>query len=525
MRKLQYLLVLAAAALISTSCADSYLDQYPGGASITEDQYYAMDQAVEGTVKGVYPLLYAYGGDHDSFGQRSIDMYGDLLCGDMAMNTFNYGWFQTDELGQTYTRRGTFWVFYYDIIRACNKGLNALESLGVPPLTFDVDTMTTEKLKNGMYYAELLTMRGWAYGNLSHYFVEQGEDLATLCIPIYTQDDTRADTIIGAPRSTVGDLYLRIEQDLLTAIQYFEAYNNTYIERSSKIEVNGDVARILLAYSYLNKGDNTNALKYAQEAITKGTPSLLPVAEVLTTGFNDVTHPNWIWGEDVTVQNTTSLASFFGQCDIYSYSYAGAGDVKGIDKNLYESIQAWDIRQFWWNNYAQSGKKSAKMYEYAPDGKFYTNKTEKKIEGDRDWLSDNIYMRWEVAYLIAAEAACRNHDVTNAQAYLFAITDKRVIDTEAAAYATWQAGMANEISLLDAIEHNWRVEMWGEGYGLQTFRRYGNNRTLGENHKRAKKDISPTTARVFTFEIPNSEQYYNPFFRTTDDTKNLRKKN
>lgn len=522
MKKLQYLLVFAAAAFIATSCADSYLDQYPGGASITEDQYYEMDNAVEGTVKGVYPLLYAYGGDHDSFGQRSIDMYGDLLCGDMAMNTFNYGWFRTDELGQTYTRRGTFWVFYYDIVRACNKGINALESQTLPSLTFDADTMTTDQLKNGMYYAELLTMRGWAYASLSRYFVETTALDADLSIPIYTEEDTRADSIIGAPRATVGDLYLRIEQDLLTAIQYFDAYN--MIERTSKIEVNIDVARILLAYSYLNRYDNVNAFKYAQEAITLGLPSLLPQEEVLSTGFNDVDHPNWIWGEDVTVQNTTSLASFFGQCDIYSYSYAGAGDVKGIDKNLFDAIQPWDVRQFWWNNYANSGKRGAKTYEYAPDGKFYSAKS-KEIEGDRDWLSDNIYMRWELAYLIAAEAAARNNSLADAQNYLFAITDQRVIDGQDAAYNTWKAGLGDQASLLAAIKHNWRVELWGEGYGLQTFRRYGENVTLGENHKRTDKDLSPNKARVFTFEIPNSEQYYNPFFRVTDDVKNLHKKN
>lgn len=522
MKKIQYIFVLAIVGLLASGCADSYLDQYPSGASITEDQYYKMDNAVEGTVKGVYPLLYAYGGEHDAFGQRSLDMYGDLLCGDMAMSTFNYGWFQTDELGQTYTRRGTFWVFYYDIIRACNKGINALESVQLPPLTFSLDTMTESSVKNGMYYAELLTMRGWAYASLSRYFVETTADAAALCIPIYTEEDTKADTIIGAPRSTVGDLYLRIEQDLLTAIQYFEAYN--IIERSSKIEVNADVARILLAYSYLNKGDNANALKYAKEAITEGTPSLLPLEEVLTTGFNDVTHPNWIWGEDVTVQNTTSLASFFGQCDIYSYSYAGAGDIKGIDKNLYDAIQPWDIRQLWWSNYANSGAKGAKNYEYAPDGKFFSAKS-RKIEGDRDWLSDNIYMRWEVAYLIAAEAAARADNLPDAQTYLFAITDNRVIPTEAAAYAAWQATLTTKDLMLAAIKHNWRVEMWGEGYGLQTFRRYGENVTLGENHKRANKDITPNTPRVYTFEIPTSEQYYNPFFRTTDDVKTLRKKN
>ncbi len=520
MKKIYYFLTLVVTALLASSCADSYLTQEPGGSTITENQYYQMDNVVEGTVKGVYTLLYPYGGDHDVFGQRSIDMYGDLLCGDMAMYTFNYGWFQTDELMQTYTRRSYFWDYYYTFIRTCNKGINAVETQGIPGLTIKTDTLSDEAYLRGVYYAQLLTIRGWAYAGLMRYFVDFGEDESALAFPIYTEEDTKYDSIIGAPRATVADVYLRIELDLQTAIQYFDVYQ---MDRDSKIEVNADVARILLAYAYLNKGDNAKAQKAADEAISKGQPHILPQAEVLTTGFNDVSNKNWIWGQDVTVETTTSLASFFGQCDIYSYSYASAGDIKGVDKILYDSIQIWDIRKGWWNNYAQSGKDDASRFAYAPDGKFYSAKS-KEIQGDRDWLSDNIFMRWELIYLIAAESAARNNDLTNAQNYLFAITDQRVIEGQESTYAAWKASLTDQVALLAAIKHNWRVEMWGEGYGLQTFRRYGEAVTLGDNHRRSEKNITPTTARVFTFELPTSELYYNPFIRETGDTKNLKKK-
>ena len=522
MKKIYYILTLAIAALLMTACAESYLNQYPSGSTITEDQYLKMDNVVEGTVKGVYPLLYPYGGEHDEFGQRSIDMYGDILCGDMALNTFNYGWFSTDEQGNTYTRRAFFWAYYYGFIRACNKGINALDAVGLPTLDFDAKTITDAEYKRGSYYAQLLAIRGWAYAGLIRYFVLMDATDADIAVPIYTEEDTKGDTIIGRPRASVADLYLRIEEDLQTAIQYFDAYKDA--ERESKIEMNIEIARITMAYAYLNRGDYPNALKYAKEAIDNGKPSLLPKDEVLTTGFNDVTHSNWLWGEDVTVENTTSLASFFGQCDIYSYSYASAGDVKGIDQKLYEEIQAWDIRKLWWNNYAQSGKSGASKFAYAPDGKFYSAKS-KEIQGDRDWLSDNIFMRWELAYLIAAEAACRNHDVTTATNYLFAITDKRVLDGEETAYATWKGTVADETSLLEAIRHNWRVELWGEGYGLQTFRRFGQTVTLGTNHKRSDKELVPTKERIFTFELPTGELYYNPYIRQEDasDAKIMRK--
>jgi len=519
MKKIQYILFFAAVGLFANSCADSYLNQEPGGSSITENQYMNMDDAVEGTVKGIYPLFYLNGDGHDSFGQRAIDMYGDLLCGDMALKTQNYGWFATDELMQTNTRRSYLWSFYYGIIRSCNKAINAVDAQGQPQLIFDIDTLSEEDYRNGFFYAEALTLRGWAYSKLANFFVQVGKDISSNAIPIYTEVDTKADTIIGSPLSTVADLYKRIEDDLLSGIQYFEAYNAE--TRTSKIEVNADVARILLAYAYLNKGDYANALKSAQEAIEKGQSHILPNKEVLTTGFNNVENENWVWGQNVTVENTTALASFFGQCDIYSYSYASAGDVKGIDQKLYDSIEEWDIRKKWWNNYAVKDS----TYKYAPDGKFYSAKS-KTLQGDRDWLSDNVYMRWELAYLIAAEAACRMSDVTTAQNYLFAITDQRQLEGKTTEYETWKAGLSDPTVLLAAIKHNWRIELWGEGYGLQTFRRYDEAVNLGDNHLRNERTITPSTARTFTFEIPSSEEYYNPFLRTTnnDDTRSLRKK-
>lgn len=512
-------------ALLLSACSESFLTQEPGGSSITEEQYKRMDNSAEGSVKGIYTQLYAYGGAHDYFGQRSIDMYGDLLCGDMALKTQNYGWFADDERMQTYGRRGYYWAYYYDIIRLCNKAMNAIDEskTGRPQTDADMSLLTDEELLNGMYFAELLTIRGWAYAGLLRTFVPAHDiNMSTeLAVPVYNEDATKEDTIIGSKRETVEVVYQQVEEDLLLAIKYFNAFY--MVERGSKLEVDVNVARILLAYSYLNKGDNTNALKYAEDAINTGAPHILPFEEVLTTGFNNVDNANWIWGEDVTVQNTTSLASFFGQCDIYSYSYASAGDVKGIDKNLYESIKDWDVRKGWWNNYAKSGKRNATSYEYAPDGKFYSASS-KTLQGDRDWLSDNVFMRWELAYLIAAEASCRLSDDATAKNYLFAITDERVLIGQETTYSTWQASLSDNASLLEAIRHNWRIELWGEGYGLQTFKRFNVSVSLGDNHLRSTKTISPDTPtpRYFTFEIPTSETTYNPAIRMQN--KELEKK-
>lgn len=511
------------AALFFVSCD---LNQLPQGDNITQGQYEELDDVVGATVRGIYSLLYSYGGDHDLFGQRAIDLYGDLCCGDVAMNSQRYGWFVMDEQGLTYQRASYFWTFYYNIIRNCNKGINVIDKYGRPELNFNPDSITDEQYLNGYYYAQLLTIRGWAYAALQRNFCKTPEELKALgtdiytelSIPLYSEDATAGDTtVLGAPRSTAADVYEKVEDDLTTAILYFEAFGDVVV--NNKLEVSVDVARMLLAYSYLNKGDNAQALAVAEDLIQTTSATIIPNNEVLTTGFNDVKCDSWIWGQDVTIETTTSLASFFGQCDIYSYSYASAGDVKGIDANLLKEITAlgWDIREFWWGNYYRLNTRDNEMYQYAPDGKFFSA-TSVQLQGDRDWLSDNVLMRIETAFLIAAEAAWRDQQYATALAHLTHITDQRVKEGAETAYADYKNNLAaNQEALGEAIRYNWRVELWGEGYGLQTFRRWGQAVSLGENHLRMNKNIVPSTDRVFTFTIPTSEFYYNPYIRPTTE--------
>ena len=532
MKKTLYIIGLTIAVLLS-SCSDNWLNQQPGGSTITEEQYQNMDGVLKGSVMGVYAMMYQYG-DHDVFGQRSIDMYGDLTCGDMAMTTQNYGWFYSDELGQSYARRAYLWSYYYDIIRLTNKAINAVHAQVGKEGLMEVDTVLANA-ESFFYYAEVLAMRGWAYANLQKWFcytpeqiVAQGYTLDDyMSVPVYTEEVTEADTIIGAPLSSAEDVYRRAESDLKDAIYYFDILENEGMVRTIKHEMNSDVARLNLAYLYLNKGDNENAAKYAEEFINTTTHTLLPYSQLLTTGFADVANNNWVWGQDVSVETTTALGSFFGQVDVFSYSYAWAGDIKGIDELLLESIKdkKWDARQYWFNNIYEATKEC----QYAPDGKFYSPAAKQKNnykrkpkaeEIDRDWLCDNVYMRTELAYIIAAEAYCRKNDNANAQKYLLAITDQRTLPEKVADYEAWKTSLSDNAVLLEEIRYNWRTEFWGEGFGLQTFRRFGKQVSLGDNHKRSNKTPDPnaeSSMRQFTFEIPSGEQYYNPFLRSTTE--------
>ena len=520
MKNIKYLFATIVLVLALTSC-DSFLNQYPEGGVLLEEQFQNLPDKLGGSIFGIYSKLYEYG-DHQTFGKRSIDMYCDIQSGDMAMKKSSYGWFEDYERGHFYAyARSYLWSFYYEIINLTNLCDMAVENDINEILDGMITGDPTDAIaKNGYYYGQILTLRGWAYSELLLYFTDPRDkdnaDLDELAIPIYTGKEVKAGTL-GEPLSTVGEVYDRIYEDLSLAAELLDFYGPLN-QRGSKLEVDADVARLLLAYAMLNHGDKTFivadgkncyqiALEQAKAVIDGGRYPMLKGNELTTTGFMDVNAANWMWAEDVTVENTTGLGSFFGQVDIHTYSYAAAGDTKGIDSKLYDELIAtgWDARKDWF----RAGDQKC---PYCPDGKFYNPKTKhttKLDEVDRDWLCDHVFMRVELAYLIAAEAAYSNGDEATAQSYLDQLCAERTIDGKAADYTTW----AGTTSVEDQIIYNWRIEMWGEGYSMQLLRRLQKTRTLGTNHiSRAEQtiDITGKTGETFQCEIPNSEFRYNP---------------
>lgn len=526
MKKIQYLFATIVLGLGLTSCGDSFLTQYPEGGVLLENQYQKLPDQLHGAVLGIYSKLYEYG-DHETFGKRSLDMYSDIQSGDMAMKKAGYGWFERYERGYYYAyNRSYAWSFFYDIINLTNICDIAIES----DLKEILNAMATGAepteviAQNGYYYGQILALRGWAYSNLLDIYTDPRDadvaDLDARAIPVYVGSDIKGDTL-GAPQSTVDEVYSRVYEDLSEAIDLLDYYSK-YNQRGSKLEIDTDVARLMLAYAMLNHGDKDYeiaagkncyeiALEQAKAVIDGGKYPLLPYEELTTTGFSDVTAANWMWGQDVTIETTTALGSFFGQVDIHTYSYAAAGDTKGIDSKLYDEIAAkgWDARVAWF-------RAGDVAFAYCPDGKFYSPKY-KNITAldkvDRDWLCDNVFMRVESAYLIAAEAAWSNGDNATAAQYLQQLCDERVITGQESAYNTWVSTLTSTDAVKEAIIYNWRVEMWGEGYSMQMLRRLQKQRTLGTNHLsrgKAVLDITSPAGEQFQCEIPTSETRYNP---------------
>lgn len=123
---------------------------------------------------------------------------------------------------------------------------------------------------------------------------------------------------------------------------------------------------------------------------------------------------------------------------------------------------------------------------------------------DRQWVEDIVFMRIEEAWLLAAEASIRNNDLETGREALYGLLSERDPQT------------ADEIEtmtkdeLLDCLYYNWRVEMWGEGRGLLTQKRFKRGNKRGTNDGAFPgRTFNYDDMRLY-FSIPQSEYENNP---------------
>lgn len=490
MKKYIKLLSLLSMGIVIASCSGDFLDAEPQG-YISSEQLQASAKwnpnIMLGQVTGASLKTFEHGtggtDNHDDFGQKSIDIATDLMSGDMVLGGTNYGWFEADAnlLNNTKDRNraSQIWRYYFQIIKAANSILDANGGDGVMP---------DEDSENRMFYGQAKALRAYAYLNLVNLYnrpYEESKDAVSL--PIYTTQLVNKTVDF----STVDQVYTLVINDLQEAVTAL-----TGQVRATKDAPDVYVAYGLLAYAYLQKGEYANAAAAAKVVIDDGEYPIMTPEEILYSGFNNVSIGSWMWAIDLTIDNSPALPTFWGHVDYFTYSYAAAGDYKEIADNLYAEIPATDYRKNWF-------RASRPMMAW---GKFYDSA--RVPMGNRLWDNDEVYMRVEEMYLILAEASARNNDLETAQEALGALLANR--DPEASA-------TVDELSkdeLLEAIYFNWRVEMWGEGRGLMTMKRFKKDVVRGSNDATAKANqtINWNDSRLY-FNIPEREITNNPNYK------------
>ena len=253
----------------------------------------------------------------------------------------------------------------------------------------------------------------------------------------------------------------------------------------------------MLAYVYLTMGDYKNAAKLSQEVIDSHEYTLMDKTEIIKSGFASINISGWMWGIDLTTSNSPALPTFWGHMDLFTYSYAYAGGEKVVDTALYNSIPASDVRKKWFTEYSSEGE----QYELTNWWKFYDSK---RIMGNREWYNDEVYMRVAEMYLINAEANARDNELPAARTSLKALLDER---DEVVAE---KVALMNQTDLLDMIYYNWRLEMWGEGRGLMTMKRFQKSITRCEEDAMLPGRTYSYDDKRLIFNIPEREITNNP---------------
>jgi len=483
-------LLVTALILVGYGCSSDFLDKHPTQFINVDDVGYSgvkNPAVLDATLTGVYTMLINTGTGgttaHDDFGQKGYDIFSDFLSSDMALSVSTYGWYRRlvdYQVTTDYTRIGNYkpWRYYYRVIRSTNLIIDALGGTDATPDT-----------QNGKFaMGQAKALRAYAYFYLAQFYIKE-YDPTSKVLPLYTDSATPT-----APQSTTEEVYNQMISDLEASIVLLNGFT-----RTGKTKINQDVARGLLAYVYAamnTSAANVKAKNLAEQVIAAGYP--LMTASQVIGGFNDVNTPGWIWGFDITSANGLDLVSWWGQMDLFTYSYQWAGDRKAIDEDLYNAIKPTDVRknQFYPN---------AGGYYLIPYRKMYD--ADRVIGGQRTIESDYIFMRVAEMYLLSAEMSAKEGNDAAARTRLKEVLAQRFGNPADYAYVDALSGQA----LKDEIYLQTRIELWGEGKSYLAMKRNKATIKRGPNHLYHVGEATPYNDDKLTFEIPLKEIENNPF--------------
>lgn len=417
----------------------------------TTDSYTNLDD--------LYAMLYKPGTRHYDFGQKGVDIWLDLLSGDMALSNNSYGWYKNtanlvSTVDNTREENRIIRDYYFNIIHACNAIITPLTPFGGLP----------SDNERRWALGQALALRAHSYFYLIQCF-QQEYNTSEIIFPLYNGAQSNNSPV------QMNLIYNLVRNDLQTAITLLSNY-----VRPSKTNIDKNVAKGILAYAYAFMNNYSQAKTLADEIINSNEYPLTTTGQLAFpgagSGFNDVTTPSWMWGVDLTTEMGHQLVNWWGQMDYFTYSYQWAGDRKTIDTNLLAliPIPSNDVRR---SQFGTSGTTNG-----MPINKFFA--PGRTAGGQQIVTTDYIFMRIDEFYLLSAEAAAKMGSDAVAKARLKELVTSRFAGgaADADAYVDPLSGDA----LKQAIYNQTKMEMWGEGKSYLAMKRNQATITRGSNH-------------------------------------------
>ena len=473
-RTIYKLTAIAAAVLMASSC----IEETHSLAVATEDQV-----TLQTLIKGIPSAMmepgsagYASSGQAWDFGIPAIHIATESMTGDLVVTgNIGYDWFQqwgtNDALGQEYAVCVLTWNTYYRWIAMCNDIIRKISRMNPEEVT------QTDRHYLGAAY----TYRAYCYLDLVRLYeykenkYTDGEGLVGLSVPLVTEESTE-EQAKNNPRATADEIFDKvIFPDLEKAEELLSDYSPANRYAVSLALVYGLKARSYIDRASAHEDDAlyAYAAEYARKAITSSSCTPLTQAEWEdpTNGFNSASSNNaWIWGLPLASENVASLFCFTAHMSTeQSWAAYGFAVGRGINKNLYNSIDRYDFRKHSWLDPDRSAyeykscRTDSKKY-FAESLADYVNIKFRPAGGEckisaTGGAADHPMMRVEEMYFIEAEAKAHsslNEGINLLNSFM---NNYRIVggSYDCSKKATSLKAFINELLLQK------RIEFWGEG--------------------------------------------------------------
>ncbi|MDR0988614.1 MAG: RagB/SusD family nutrient uptake outer membrane protein [Prevotellaceae bacterium] len=506
------------ALVLSSSCVD--MDTAPMGSTITAGQkelaYQRNPDMVSAGVSGITAMFSVYGNaistatsiSHNDIGYPAIMMILDSRGMDFVGFDTGYNWFRrslnySDNLNSS-DMTALIWNTIYNQLYATR-----LISSSIDP--------ETEDPKLQFYLAQALAIRAFDYFTLAqtYQFTYKGNEDKP-CVPVITELNADESALVGMARATVKDTYTQIMKDLDKAIALLE---NSTVKRSDKRYVSREVAYGIRARVNLVMQNYSAAASDAQTAIKDSDAKPSSIKDASMPTFKDITESDWMWGMLVAETDrvvTSGIVNWPSHMGSLNYGYASVGAWRLINKKLYNSIPATDVRKGWFLDangasanlsFAQQAYvKSAGCPPYT-QVKFAPYKNEL---GTSENANDIPLLRIEEMYLILAEAQAMGGNSSEG---------KKTLEDFVRAYRdpSYVCPAADAAGVQDEVWNQRRIELWGEGQSYFDVMRLKKpiDRRGGGYAAALVFNIQPTDP-VLIYQIPRAEEQANPLINEED---------
>lgn len=478
------------AAVVGAASLSSCVEEVFPTSGIVQEQLEESPKAVEAIVMGMPAYLNTYDqmGNSQAYdwGNPALMRVREVMTEDFTNVPSGYDWFTTwasvsVAITQDYMATQWIWVSYSKQVLTTNLAIKSVDP--------ETDNPTLRSYLGAAYAFRASVYLDWArmYEFMPNLYVSgvnsYGNDVTGLTVPKVTENTTEEESR-NNPRMTHDEAVEFIKDDLNMAL---ELLSTNAAGRASKILPDLSVVYGLLARvnmwdaSYYDEKYNVpapdaaraaagyaEALKYAQLATADYTPTTEDEWLSTTTGFNDLSTPSWMWGqqyvkEDGAVQtallNWTSWMS-----NETTFGYASAGPFIMINAATYNKISDRDFRKLsWWapNGSSLQSRVPVISQDFVEEWfePYFSVKFRPGSGNMDDYQTACVVaiplMRVEEMYLIAAEAAAHANPAQGVSLLEDFMKTYR--------YNTYKCYATDQDDVIDEIILQKRIELWGEG--------------------------------------------------------------